>query len=117
MPKKESNFVSMNLPKYLINDVEQLITSDRNLRMRTSRAGVVCSAVDDYLDRKSFEREKNFPKDKKSARTRRYELVQWFDNLTMKEIKEDDMAEESFGIEYQELSREIETAYNKKSKK
>ncbi len=116
MPKKKYNFTSINIPAYLVRDIDEFISSDPNLRGLTTRAGLVSMVLNEFLDKKATEREKDLTNDKKSDRTKRNELVEWFDNLTMKEARDNPNAE-MFNEDYAELTDKIETISGNSSKR
>lgn len=113
MPKRKYNFTSINIPPYLVKDIDSYINSDSNLRGLTTRAGFIGRLADEFLDKKAAEKEKDIPKDKKSARAKRHELVEWFDNLKIKDVNENQELKIQFQTEYEKLTEQIE----KKEKK
>ena len=79
MPKKKYNFTSVNIPAYLVNDIDGYINSDPNLRGSSTRASFIVKVINEFLDRKASEKEKNVPEFHKSARAQRHLLTEQYD--------------------------------------
>ncbi len=112
MPSKESNFVGINLPRYLVEDIDRFIKTHEKYRF-TTRAGFIVHLINDFLNEEALKEERDLPDNKKSARAKLKKLIEWYDNLTVKEVRDDPGLEFQFDAEYDKLEKEI----RKESKK
>ena len=101
MTKKESKFVGVNLPKYIIRDLDTYLIINK---IKTSRASFIVGMLNDFLDNEAseeYQKTKGKTKKEMTLRAQRYWLSEGHPMYTKEE-------QEHYMKKYKELTKKIE---------